>query len=178
MPSEIQSTLLAIEGKEDQAGSSIRFQLMTREIRESHRAEWYDNTIVGRSEPIKCYAGGSARSYNFELMFCASVEPGDGWNAEGAYDRVKFLQSLTYPQETGVFGFITAPPVLTLLIGRVVATRVVAVGVDVTWMSPWVRTDDGPDLPIVAKVDLRLEEVNPVALSQPDYYLGHNQVFR
>lgn len=173
----VENALLAIEGFEQDDEKSVRFQINPEEIHDAHGADWLNNPIVGRSEPMKTWVGGTPRTFNFSIDMVSSFETGDDWSSEKMYRDIMLLQSWTRPLETTNSKFVLEPPVLTFVIGRLIVSRVVAVNIDVLWKGPWQLTDDGAiDLPMVAEIRFRLDEINAIPLSNIDYLRRRSRV--
>ncbi len=169
---------------EEDPQERVTFQLMPESITDTKSVSWSDIPIAGRSEPIKVYAGCGPRSFSFSLTFCASVDQGDYGEPEEVVNSVSWLQSLAYPVVTRNSRLVTTPPVVILVVANLLSSRCVVRDVSVEWKGPWFvyqttttvsspgqpyrSVPDGTppivDLPMVATVNLNLDEVNEAPL--------------
>jgi len=160
--------------------TGVRWQVWPDEISDEKSVEWGNIPIIGRAEPIKTYFASRQRVFAFTLFFVASADSNDGGTAEDVRKKVNFLRSLTYPRRTPG-GLVLTPPVAQLIVGDLISSRCVASTVRASYTGPWdtfqrVRSSLGPfdqvydesvgrpyfNLPIMAKVDMVLEEVNEI----------------
>lgn len=129
---EIQSAYIMLE---DDLKQKVHFQLMPSSILEMKNVDWTDITVIGRSEPIRVYAGSGARIFSFSLMFVASVDQDDGGTSKGVVKKVNFLQSLTYPEVKE--GITLHPPVVFLVVGHLFNSRCIVRTCQTRWLGPW-----------------------------------------
>lgn len=166
--------------------TGVRWQVWPDEITDEKSVEWGNIPIIGRSEPIKTYFASRQRVFAFSLFFVASADQSDGGTSESVRKKVNFLRALVYPRRTPGGLVLTPPPVL-LIVGDLISSRCVASTVRASYSGPWdtfqrVRSSLGPlesvydepvgrpyfNLPIIAKVDIVLEEVNEHQLEWSD----------
>lgn len=162
----------------------VHFQVFPDPITDTKAVQWADVSVVGRSEPVKIYAGSGPRQFAFLLTFFASVDADDDGTPEQVKKKVEFCQSLTYPQTTRA-GIVAFPPVCILVVGNLISARVVAKQMSVKYTGPWQQGNrrttvvdaggPGPrirqevvddrkfvDLPLMAQVQVAMDEVNIV----------------
>jgi hypothetical protein len=166
---------------EENPGDLCVFQNMPTEFSDSKSADWSDTVIPGRSEPIKGYAASSARSFSLNITFVESMDQGDtpgfvgpvgpGFPAPAPWyvrDKVNFCRSLVYPDYDA--GDLVQPPhTVIFVVGKLIRSRCVCKDVGVTWKGPW---DPVSLIPMIAEVQMTLEEVNTLPWGQKDVRAG------
>jgi hypothetical protein len=97
-----------------QAGNSpyIFFNILPK-ISDSHASNFNDESIMGRSMPLKTYASGGVRAINIEISYLIVDEQVD---PQRIWAELKAIQACTYPQDGGAnIGAPFLPPFICRL---------------------------------------------------------------
>ena len=150
--------------REDNLYDRVSFVHIPETIPDSNAADYAEQQLYGRSEPVRAYSATGARSLSLSLIF---VNHEEGKAKEEVFDRVNWLKHTIYPEYEA--DLVLPPPVLILLLGSFVRMRCIAKSVDVQWGAPYVP---GTMYPMQAEVSISLEEVNPDPVSGSEILVG------
>lgn len=138
----LESAVIALERDPSQ---SVSFQMMPDTFRETVSANYSNISIIGRSEPIRVYKNSNGRQIAFTLNFYTSIHEEDEGSVFFMRQKVKFLQSLTYPERLES-GIVTSPPVVNLTVGELFDSRGLIRSVNVVWYGTWHLVDNREDV--------------------------------
>ena len=136
-----------------ETGDRVSFQLMPESFGESKSANYDQIPILGRSLPYLGYGNSSSRATSVAMQFHAL---GGKYTPQWVLSRVRFLESLVYPDYEG--GFAYPPHRAMLVMGEAIGMVCVATNVSTNWLGhPW-YVDSGEALPFGVEVTVDLLE--------------------
>lgn len=135
----------------DDPSNRLVFQYNPERIEDSRSPNWSSITVPGISHPRHQFVNGGARVVSFRLSF---LYPDDDRN--GIRKRIKWLQSLTYPQHDGNNLLQASPPIMIFGFGNFYPSlKCIVTNVKVTAFDLFDPTSLNP---LRADIDIELEE--------------------
>lgn len=167
----LRSSLIHAYFKDLETQEVLQFGYIPEELSDTKTANWNAIDIPGRSEPILGYVNSSSREFSLHLRFLAGVdqlknpstssgEPNRNTtedNTSAVKQKVDWCRSLVYPDYTNP-NLIKPPHRVLFSIGRLIKSICVVSSVNAIYKIPW----DINLLPLLAEVDLTLQEVNNI----------------
>jgi hypothetical protein len=131
----------------------FEFQYNPIEIADSIASGWVKQKAPGATHPRLQWAAGGERSWSFRLQFYRETR-----DDEEVSKKVRWLQSLMYPKYDESGQLERGPAVCLFGFGTLYSAQVVVDRCDARYFKLFTP---GELQPLVAEVDLRLEEYEP-----------------
>jgi hypothetical protein len=151
-----------------ETGDSLAFQYMPAELKIGRAPEYGDNTIVGQSHPRSQFIGGGPKLVKFTLWFHWETD-----DAGEVYGKVRWLESLTYPDVEAGGGMRTAPHPVAIHLGETDLGKMFVLR---RFEAEFPDLDPRTLYPLVAKVDLGFSELARKPVSYKTIRLGAGQL--
>jgi len=146
----------------------VRFQVPPRSIQDGKNANYEQQNILGRSEPLRAYTGSSPRMITFELeyyWFDYNMYSNGGWGF--IKENLDKLKSVAYPahSDKNIAGFgYQPPPKVLFFFGKIYnGIPCIIKAVNITYNSPWVNptrdhyVNNGQVVPFETRAQIQLE---------------------
>lgn len=144
-------------------GTRIAFTVIPEDISDSNSAQFDDQSIRGRSTPLKGYSGSGPRSVSY------SLDLHDDYCQGGILKTVNKLKALVYP----VYGGVVTPPKCYVRLGNMVGMTAVTNSVNISWKPPYRN-----GVYVCATVSLEFSEVVKTPYGATDIEKGGDYLIR
>lgn len=138
----------------------FEFQYNPPEIQDQIKSGWFKLMVPGSTHPRLQWVAGGGRTWSMKVQFYRETN-----DHEEVSKKVRFLQSLMYPKYSSAGDLERGPAICMFGFGSLYQADVVVDGCNVKYYKLF----DPADLqPIIADVDLKLEEFLPEGRSFED----------
>lgn len=141
----------------------ITFSILPEDISESNQAQFDEQSIRGRSSPLRGYNTSGPRNVSY------SLELHDDYCEGGILATVNKLKALSFPTYDG----IVIPPKCYIRIGNMIGMTAVTSSVSVSWKPPFRN-----GVYLCASVSLDFSEVVTVPYGARDIERGSDYVIK